>query len=496
MLFNSLSFAIFFPIVFTLHFVLPHRQRWWLLLIASYVFYMWWRPEYALLILFSTGVDFFAARAMHRSLLNRTRKLWLAFSLTCNLGTLVAFKYLGFFTRNVNRLASELGWERLGMLLPEPDWLLPVGISFYTFQSLSYTIDVYRGDTEPEEHFGYFALYVSFFPQLVAGPIERSSRLLPQIRERRPFDYRLAADGLKVMLWGLFKKIVIADRLAPLVDTVYSEPTQFVGLSLILATIAFSLQIYCDFSGYSDIAIGSARMMGFELMRNFRRPYAAQSIGEFWRRWHISLSTWFRDYLYIPLGGSRASLGRHCFNLLVVFVVSGLWHGARWTFVTWGAIHGSMMVIEAIFRGPARALASRLNYSSWPTIVRRAISAVRLLSTLSIVCAAWVFFRAESIDDALYICTHFHVSLDQALSISGVREAIRPIGFARTEYVIVITAILLMEIVQSAEEGGRLAPRIAQLPAAVRWTAYSALFWIVVWFGVYGNEQQFIYFVF
>ncbi len=333
MLFNSIEFLIFFPIVSIVHFLIPHKYRWVWLLLASYYFYMSWRIEYITLIWISTLIDYFAGRQMGKTDDRKKKRKYLLLSLFANLGLLFTFKYWNFFTSSLNIVlrAMHITYE-----IPYLNVVLPVGISFYTFQTLSYTIDVYRGVKSTEKHLGIFALYVAFFPQLVAGPIERSTNLLPQFFEKHNIDWRRIVDGLKLMMWGMFKKVVIADRLAVFVDRVYGNPYDYTGLSHIVATIFFAFQIYCDFSGYSDIAIGSAQVLGFNLMDNFRRPYFSRSVSEFWRRWHISLSSWFRDYVYIPMGGNRVSPKRWHFNILTVFVVSGLWHGANWTFISQG----------------------------------------------------------------------------------------------------------------------------------------------------------------
>ena len=341
MLFNSLEFIIFFPIVVAAYFALKPKYRWILLLLASYYFYMAWNYKYIVLILISTTIDYFAGINIHRSNNPRTRKALLLVSLVANLGLLFFFKYFNFFGDSINYLFDKIN---IFYNIPAYHYLLPVGISFYTFQTMSYTIDIYNGKQEPERHFGRFALFVSFFPQLVAGPIERSVNLLPQFRKHYDFDYERVKNGILLMVWGFFKKVVIADRLAEYVNMVYNHPHDFGGLHNMIATFFFSFQIYCDFSGYSDIAIGSAMIMGYTLMTNFRRPYFSMSIREFWQRWHISLSTWFRDYVYIPLGGNRVVKWRWYYNLFITFLVSGLWHGAEWTFVIWGALHGFYLI--------------------------------------------------------------------------------------------------------------------------------------------------------
>ena len=327
MLFNSFEFLIFFVIFFVIYFAVPHKYRWAFVLVASYYFYMSWNVGYVFLILGSTTLDYLISKKMAGLPNKAQRKKYLIVSIIFNLGLLFIFKYFNFFGSLISQIIVILGWN---YQVPFVDLPLPVGISFYTFQTMSYTIDVYRGKTKAESHFGIFALFVSFFPQLVAGPIERPSRLIPQFYKKIDFDYKRVTSGLKLMTWGLFKKIVIADRLAYYVNTVYSDPSSFDSFALIVATYFFAFQIYCDFSGYSDIAIGVARVFGFELMENFRQPYFSQSISEFWGRWHISLSTWFKDYLYIPLGGNRVAKPRWLLNLLIVFVVSWALAWCKW----------------------------------------------------------------------------------------------------------------------------------------------------------------------
>jgi alginate O-acetyltransferase complex protein AlgI len=481
MLFNSIDFLIFFPVVVSLFFLLPHRYRWILLLAASYFFYMSWRPEYIILILISTLIDYVAALKLVNESRLFIRRAILALSLTANLGLLFVFKYFNFFNEAFGSILRGAG---LVYSTPALNFLLPVGISFYTFQTMSYTIDVYRGKIQPERHFGIFALFVSFFPQLVAGPIERTSNLLPQFRRATTFDYERVVSGLQLMTWGFFKKLVIADRLALLVNPVYANPTQYTGVPLIVATYAFAFQIYCDFSAYTDIAIGGARVMGFDLIQNFRQPYYATSIPEFWRRWHISLSTWFRDYLYVPLGGSRVSVPRWVFNITIVFVVSGLWHGAKWTFVVWGALHGMFMLASVVWRRVARQI-------SWPFTIPPAITcAAKIFVTFNLVTFAWIFFRADSLSDAGYIVGHLFTNLEFGASLSGIMP------HARFELAIALLAILGMEVVHWLQIANR-SPRVVvrRQPMWVRWPAYYALILIVIMFGKF-QLTEFIYFQF
>ncbi len=400
MLFNSGQFLIFLPVVIVLYFLFPHRLRWLFLLAASYFFYMAWRVEYIVLILASTVADYYIAQEIAKRKQSASqgggskRLLWT--SIFINLGILFSFKYLNFFTESVSQLAELAG---AGFSPPVLDVLLPVGISFYTFQTMSYTIDVYNGKVEPEKHFGIFALFVSFWPQLVAGPIERSSRLLPQFRKEQHFDMQRVIWGMNRMAYGFFKKVVVADRLAIYVNEVYGNPEEFSTIPLILASVFFAFQIYCDFSGYTDIALGAAAIMGFTLVNNFDRPYLSRSIGEFWRRWHVSLSTWFRDYVYIPLGGNRVVVWRWYYNLFITFLVSGLWHGANWTFVVWGALHGGYMVWERISEKPRHQLYRSLSLQK----VGGLVTVAQVLITFGLVLIGWIFFRAEGMGDAVEI---------------------------------------------------------------------------------------------
>lgn len=385
MLFHTWTFVIFF-IIFYLVYLPIRRTRLKLpwLVAASYVFYGWWNPLYLLLIAWATSIDYFSVTRMARG---GRRLLWLAFSLVNNLGVLAFFKYAGFVTANLNALLRALG---SGYQVPVPDILLPVGISFFTFQSLSYTIDYYRGYIDREPSFLRYAAYVSLFPQLVAGPIERAAHLLPQLRQNPPITARDFTDGLSLFLVGLFKKIALADYLAMYVDRIYAMPDQFDGLTLAAATFAFGWQIYFDFSGYTDMARGVARMMGLRLMLNFNNPYLATGLGDFWRRWHISLSSWFKDYLYIPLGGNRRGVFNTYRNMFLTMVISGLWHGAAWTFVTWGALHafGRFLTRELERTAFYRDRVPRLLKQAW---------------VFAFVTFTWIFFRAETWSDALLI---------------------------------------------------------------------------------------------
>ncbi len=378
MLFNSFEFLIFFPVVTVLFFLLPHSLRWLLLLLASCIFYCYYIPVYLLLLIFIIIVDYFAALKMEKL---RHRKIWLALSITANIGILLFFKYASFFIANINAVSGEhfSGWNII----------LPIGLSFHTFQALSYTIEVYRGNVKAEKHIGIYALYVLFYPQLVAGPIERPQNILPQLWERKKFSAENMVDGLRLMLWGFFKKLVIADRAAIYVDIVYKNPFEYHWLNVMIAIFLFSIQLYCDFSGYSDIARGAAKVMGYDLMINFNRPFSANNLREFWSRWHISLSTWFRDYVYIPMGGNRVTKPKRVLALLTIFLLSGLWHGAGWNFILWGLLHALFIVILLYL----------------PSVEIR-FKALSILFTNFIVAYTFVFFRNSSVNHAKEIILH------------------------------------------------------------------------------------------
>ncbi|MBN2052424.1 MBOAT family protein [Candidatus Woesearchaeota archaeon] len=481
MLFNSISFLIFLPVVVLLYFSIPHKYRWIILLVSSYYFYMSWKPEFIILIIISTIVDYGASHNIVRSKSKPKRIFFLCFSLLSNFALLFSFKYFNFFNNALGdflRLIS-IPWDPVVLSV-----ILPVGISFYTFQTVGYTIDVYRGVIKPERHFGIFAVYVSFFPQLVAGPIERAKNLLPQFYEKHKFSYTQAADGIKLMLWGFFKKIVVADRLAVVVNAVYNNTQNYTGIPLILATVFFAFQIYCDFSGYCDIAIGAAQVMGFRLMDNFKRPYFSRSISEFWKRWHISLSTWFRDYLYISIGGNRVSIPRWYLNIFIVFVVSGLWHGANWTFVIWGALHGFYMMFGALTQKVRDFIAEKIGLVKLPKL--RTIIQVIIVFILADI--GWVFFRANNVSDAVYVLTHI---FPLSLNFSGVYFG----AMTRWGLIVAFAAIIFMESIHFMQEHFRMRQFLSNKPVVLRWTIYLALIFIILLFGVF-NETPFIYFQF
>lgn len=399
MLFNSFEFLLFFPTVCLIYYLIPsNKYRNILLLGASYYFYMNWEPIYALLILFST-ISTYACGILLDNDVNTTkqRKLYLVVNIIVNFSILFLFKYFNFVNESIFTCLEYFGirWS-----VPNFKWLLPVGISFYTFQAIGYSIDVFRGKIKAERNFITYALFVSFFPQLVAGPIERSNNLLPQFKKKKRFNFDLAFDGFSMMMWGYFMKLCVGDRLAQYVDAVYNNVDMHNGTSMLLATFFFTIQIYCDFAGYSLIAIGCARIMGYKLMDNFKRPYiGSTSIKEFWSKWHISLSTWFKDYLYIPLGGNRVSRNRHLFNLFITFFISGVWHGAAWNFIIWGALHGLFLVVEN--------LTSKGKPTNEISIFYRT---VKVVYTFVLVSFAWIFFRANTVEDSFAIINNIFVN--------------------------------------------------------------------------------------
>lgn len=479
MLFNSLEFALFFPLVVGGYFLLPQRWRVLWLLLASCVFYMAFIPAYILILLITILVDYVAGIYLER-VEDRHRKtlLWLSIVSTCTV--LFVFKYFNFAIGSFDGLAGLLGWR-----LPRHavSIILPIGLSFHTFQSLSYVVEVYRGKQKAEKNFIVYATYVMFFPQLVAGPIERPQNLLHQFSGEHRFDYENITEGLKRMACGFFKKLVIADRLALYVNDVYAAPRQYNGLQLSIATVFFAYQIYCDFSGYSDIAIGAARVMGFRLMENFNTPYYSLSVSEFWRRWHISLSTWFKDYVYIPLGGSRVSEKRHIINLLITFCLSGLWHGANWTYVLWGLVNGVYLVAGFLTKGARDRVFAAIHLGD----ERFARRCIKLATTFTLTCLAWIIFRARTMGDAAYIFSHLFSRWDF--------HAIGTGEFLLRQFPVALGSILVLEIGQRLAATVPVKSITRGVPIGMRWALYASFVMIVLMFGVY-RKMQFIYFQF
>lgn len=482
MLFNSFDFALFLPIVFILYWFVANkniRMQNLLIVVASYVFYGWWDWRFLSLILFSTLVDYLVGVRLGTEDNQAKRKVLLWTSILVNLGFLGFFKYYNFFLDNFIASFSFFGREITANSL---NIILPVGISFYTFQTLSYSIDVYKRKLRPTKDFIAFAAFVSFFPQLVAGPIERAKNLLPQFFRSRTFDYNKAVDGMRQILWGLFKKMVIADNAAEIANEIFNNSANYSGSTLLLGALFFTFQIYGDFSGYSDIAIGTARLFGFDLMRNFNYPYFSRDIAEFWRRWHISLSTWFRDYLYIPIGGSRGSLPMKIRNVFVIFIVSGFWHGANWTFIVWGALNAIYFLPLLLAKKNRIYLGNVAQGRNLPTIRE----SFQMLTTFGLTVFAWIFFRAESIGHSMSIISKiFSSSLFSLPAFEGKRHAL--------ETLLLIMLFLIIEW-NGREEQYATAQLGLKWRKPVRYAMYYSIFIALFWFG--GKEQQFIYFQF
>jgi D-alanyl-lipoteichoic acid acyltransferase DltB (MBOAT superfamily) len=444
-----------------------------------------------ILILFVTIIVDYNAGIWIEKLTGGPRKWCLILSIVSNIGFLAFFKYYNFLNANLTHLAQWLHWNYPISAL---EIILPIGLSFHTFQAMSYTIEVYRGNQKAEKHFGIFALYVMFYPQLVAGPIERPQNLLHQFREEHDFNYKRVTRGLKFMIWGLFKKVVIADRLAVVVNHVYAQPAESTGIALILATIFFAFQIYCDFSGYSAIAIGSAEVMGFKLMTNFNWTYASKSISEFWKRWHISLSTWFRDYLYIPMGGSRTTQFRWYWNIFFTFLISGLWHGANWTYMIWGGLNGFYLFFAIWTKNIRKKVTDLSGLSSIPALH----NALKTVVTFFLICFAWIFFRAGTVQYAFYIISKLFSDFTKIADISYLKHEVlifSQIGLTPVRLIFCIASIIVLEMVQKIIGKGNVLSRLDGKPIYVRWAAYYGLILGIVLFGVFKNDR-FIYFQF
>ncbi len=480
MFFNSINFAIFLPIVFFLYWFATRgnlRIQNMLLLVSSYFFYACWDWRFMFLLIFSTLLDYYTGIKIHEAE-NRQKKLfWLWISIGINLGFLGVFKYYNFFANSFAEGLSLLGLKaNIGSL----EVILPVGISFYTFHGLSYVIDIYKNRIKPERNFVDYSVFVSFFPLLVAGPIERATHLLPQILKKRQFNYSLATDGLRQILWGLFKKVVIADNCAAYANTVFNHSADFSGSALVLGAIFFSIQIYCDFSGYSDIALGTARLFGIDLLRNFAFPYFSRDIAEFWRRWHISLSSWFKDYLYIPLGGSKGGMWMKIRNTFIIFLVSGFWHGANWTFIVWGFLNALYIMPSIIFNTHRNNLDIVAKGKYLPGI--KDLFSIGL--TFSLTVFAWIFFRANNVSHAFnYIGEIFSSSLFTI-----------PKGVGMDKSIIVLTLLFFIVEWFGRERQYALSHLGAKWYRPLRWSLYYAI--IVAIYMFTGKEQQFIYFQF
>lgn len=482
MLFNSIGFGVFFPIVFILYWFVINKSLKWqnvLLLVASYFFYSCWDYRFSFLLLFSTLLDFYTGIKIKDANQKLRKKIWLWISIFINLGFLAVFKYYNFFTSSFAEFLNGLGFKvHMGSI----NVILPVGISFYTFHGLSYVIDLYNNKIKPERNFVNYSVFVSFFPLLVAGPIERATHLLPQISKPRIFNYAKAADGMRQILWGLFKKIVIADNSAEIANQIFNNSEQYNGSTLLIGAFFFSIQIYCDFSGYSDIALGTARLLGIELLRNFAFPYFSRDIAEFWRRWHISLSSWFKDYLYIPLGGSKGNTLQRIKNTFIIFIVSGLWHGANWTFIVWGLLNAIFIMPSIIFEKNRDNIEIVAKGRILPSL--KDIGAI--IVTFSLTTFAWIFFRANNISHAIDIVTTiFSNSLLAMPSFMG-----------KTKALILLCIIFFFFIIEwrGRESQFAISNFVLNWKRPIRWSFYILLIIVLLVFS--GKEQEFIYFQF
>jgi len=479
MLFNSIQFLVFFPFVITVFFILPHKFRKYFLLAASCYFYMSFIPKYMIILLFTSIVDFFGALLVQK--FRKEDKVFLkrlAFiiALSLNIGLLVFFKYLGLLGDTVNFFGHMLNLKTIVF----PAVILPIGISFHTFQSMGYLIDVYTGNEPAESNFIDFSLFLMFFPQLVAGPIERSGNLMSQLKAEHFIHYGNISKGGRIMLWGMFKKVVVADNLAMFADAVFKNVDGYSGMGLLVGILCFSIQIYCDFSGYSDIAVGCAKMMDIDLMTNFNTPYFSASIPEFWRRWHISLSTWFKDYIYIPMGGNRVSKPRWCLNQMVTFAISGIWHGANFTFAVWGLLNGIYIIISRFIAPVKKKIAAIIHTEKFPRIAH----AIAVIFTFSLISFTWIFFRADNFSDAFYVMSNLFKST--TFDFSAISEF--------RVWIALFAAFLLLSV-EGLTKSQKVQSWYVKSPTVVRLSSYALLLAVIVIFGAYDNKS-FIYFQF
>lgn len=481
MLFNSIAFGIFIVIVFILYYLVPHKYRWCFLLAASYVFYMNLHVGYGILLLATTVLTYALALCVEKAENARSRKRCLFSGILPLVLILLFYKTASPVIDRINLMidAGRLTMHPLTVRI-----LLPAGISFYFFQSMGYLIDVYRGKIKAERHFGCYALFVSFFPQLLAGPIGRADSLLPQYKKERPFVYDNVTYGLKLMTWGYFKKLVIADVFAIVVNKVYNNVYSYVGLVFIIVTVMYAFEIYCDFSGYSDIAVGCAKLFGIDLMTNFKSPYYSFSIREFWSRWHISLSTWFRDYVYIPLGGNRVPKWRHCMNLLITFLVSGFWHGSSLTYILWGGIHGLLQIAETLFYPKQKKGVEVIHRRHW----------WQLPVTFALLCFTWIFFRANSIQDAVWVISRLF--WDAARPLNYLKTAIICLDMPYASMCGMLLSVVLLAVYDYASLKCDVIDALSKQKCFVRWPVYVLLLTVIILFAPKGVETEFIYFQF
>ena len=481
MLFNSVSFGIFIIVVFIMYYLVPHKYRWVFLLIASYVFYMNLHIGYGIMLLATTALTYTMALSLEKADTTKAKKRCLLYGILPLILILLFYKTASPVIDRLNLLADA---GRLTMQPITVRILLPAGISFYFFQSMGYLIDVYRGKIKAERHFGYYALFVSFFPQLLAGPIGRADSLLPQYKKERPFVYENVTYGLKLMTWGYFKKLVIADVYAGVVNGVYDYAQSYVGLVFIVVTVMFALEIYCDFSGYSDIAIGCAKLFGIDLMTNFKSPYYSFSIREFWSRWHISLSTWFRDYVYIPLGGNRVPKWRHCLNLLITFLVSGFWHGSSLTYIVWGGFHGLLQIIETWVYPKTRG----------GEIVKRRRHLWQLPVTFALLCFSWIFFRANNMQDAIWIISRLFWDIGRPMNY--LYTCVICLSVSRAAAMGMLLSAAVLAVYDLASLKGDVIAAFSRQKFFIRWPVYVLFLVVIALFSSKGVATEFIYFQF
>lgn len=497
MLFNSFGYAVFLPIIFLLHWITPRKWRWALLLAASCFFYATWGPEYIVVLLLTIVISYYAALYMERAGKQRGRsangkknrgaspsaKTVLVLSIIFCAGLLFFFKYLNFFSENVAALLQRFSIPMQPFTLR---LALPIGISFYLFQTISYLVDVYKGKIPAERHFGIYAVYISFFPKVMQGPIERGESLLPQLHKPRRFHYGQASYGIKLMAWGFFKKLVLADGLSIYVSQVYDNLPSYTGFSLMLATFFYAIQLYCDFSGYTDIALGSAGILGIRLSPNFRSPYFASSIKDFWGRWHISLSSWLRDYIYIPLGGSRVGRVRHALNIMITFLVSGLWHGASWNYVLWGGIHGALQIIEGFF--PWNKKSSRFQTDRR---LHAMLCIVTVPATFLLVCFAWIFFRAATLQDAFYVIRNMFTGIGSPYTY--IHDCALQLGLTFRNLVFHCLPLIPLFLFDLASLKTDVIALISRQRFFIRWPVYLLLLLVILLFSEKGVTTEFIY---
>lgn len=510
MLFNSFTFLVFFAIVIPLYYLIPHKIRWLHLLVSSYIFYMAWSPPFILLIIFSTFSDYVLSWKIYTSKTQKLKKRYLITSICINFTLLFIFKYsmlinetfMTFYVEvasffytlqgNTKEVAREMAQAMLsGYPLQNYSIILPMGISFYTFQVVAYVVDVYRGIVKPIKHYGVFSLYITFFPQLVAGPIERSKDLIPQFYKKHTFDKERILYGLKIMMYGFFKKVVIADRISIAVNTVYNSPESHTGLHMLIATILFAIQIYCDFSGYSDIAVGIAKVLGFNLSENFKNPFFSKSIKEVWKRWHISLSSWFVDYLYIPLGGNRQGKNRYLLNLFLTFIISGFWHGANWTYLLWGAFQGTMIVIQTLIDPYVNGFLDRFNLHK-----NILVNFIRVSLTFFLFSYSLIFFRGNNIADSFYVLNNIFLDIGSYTDKQYVYEVITSFGLSVKEIQILLITISFLFIGEMLCDKKQVYAEVEKMSYPFRLTYYVILGTFILTTGVFYASGEFIYFQF